>query len=118
VGTLRAIAGTAGGSVVAFDYFSAQLLEDRSPFMRYARAMIRLSGEPFRFGIGTTPPAGRRVAAFLESCGLSLGEQRNFGNESDGTYAQGGFVTATVWGATAHDRSARQPVRVDDEEAP
>jgi methyltransferase (TIGR00027 family) len=94
--SLRRIAGTATGSVVAFDYFSAQIIESRSLFMRYARAVIKATGEPFRFGIDNAPPARERVAAFLESCGLSLEEQRNFGSETDRKRAMAGFATAIV----------------------
>ena len=93
--TLRTIAGTAPGSVVAFDYFSAQQLADRSLFMRFARVAVRAAGESFgTFGIDTTPPARQRVAAFLASCGLSLEEQRNFGEETDRQQAVAGFATA------------------------
>ncbi|TME00741.1 MAG: class I SAM-dependent methyltransferase [Chloroflexi bacterium] len=63
--TLRKIAGTASGSVVAFDYLSP-------------------------------PPASKHVAAFLESCGLSMEEQRNFGQETDRKPAMAGFTTAIV----------------------
>jgi methyltransferase (TIGR00027 family) len=94
--SLRRIAGTATGSVVAFDYFSAQIIESRSLFIRYARAVIKATGEPFRFGIDNAPPARERVAAFLESCGLSLEEQRNFGSETDRKRAMAGFATAIV----------------------
>ncbi len=94
--TLRTIAGTATGSVVAFDYFSAELIESRSRFMRYARAVIRATGEPWKFGIDNTPPARKRVAAFLESCGLVLEEQHNFGPETDWKHAMAGFATAVV----------------------
>jgi methyltransferase (TIGR00027 family) len=95
--TLRAIAGTARGSVVAFDYFAADLLEQRSLFWRYARAVLNLVGEPLgTFGIDSTPPVRQRVAAFLASCGLSMEEQRNFGAETDRTPAKAGFTTAVV----------------------
>ncbi len=94
--TLRKIAGTATGSVIAFDYFSAELIESRSLFMRYARAVISATGEPWKFGIDNTPPARQRVAAFLESCGLVLEEQRNFGPETDRKHAMAGFATAVV----------------------
>jgi methyltransferase (TIGR00027 family) len=95
--TLREIAATAPGSVVAFDYFSTDLLEDRSLFMRYARSVVSATGEPFgTFGIDSTPPVRQRVAAFLASCGLSLEEQRNFGEETGRQRAAAGFVTATV----------------------
>jgi O-methyltransferase involved in polyketide biosynthesis len=95
--TLRKIAGTASGSVVAFDYFSAELLENRLLFMRYARAVLNAVGEPFgTFSINTIPPVRERVATFLASCGLSLDEQRNFGEETDRKHAMAGFATAIV----------------------
>ncbi len=100
--TLRKIGRTATGSVVAFDYFSAEVIESRSLFMRYARAVINATGEPWRFGIDNTPPVKERVAAFLESCGLALEEQRNFGPEKDGKRAMAGFATAIVSSAGNH----------------
>ena len=100
--TLRKLAGTATGSVVAFDYFSTEIIESRSLFMRYARAVINATGEPWRFGIDNTSPVRERVAAFLESCGLSLEEQRNFGPEKDGKRAMAGFATAIVSSAGNH----------------
>src|SRR5258705_10539446 len=78
------------------DYFSAEIIEARSLFMRYARAVINATGEPWRFGIDNTPPVKERVAAFLESCGLALEEQRNFGPEKDGKRAMAGFPTRIV----------------------
>ena len=97
VGTLRTIAGTAGGTVVAFDYFAVEMLQSRSLFMRYARAVLKVFREPFgTFGIDHTPPARKQVAAFLESCGLSLEEHRNFGQETAGKHAMAGFAIAIV----------------------
>ncbi|GAA2777191.1 SAM-dependent methyltransferase [Saccharopolyspora taberi] len=91
--TLRRIAGSAPGSAVAFDYFSTDLLEGGSLFMRYAKAILDVLGEPWKFGLPTTPPPARdHLADFVASCGLSLEEQRNFGREP----APAGFVTATV----------------------
>ena len=95
--TLRKIASTATSSVVAFDYFSAELIEERSLFMRYARAVISATGEPWKFGIDNTPPMRKRVAAFLELCGLSLEEQRNFGQETDKKRSMASFATGVVW---------------------
>jgi methyltransferase (TIGR00027 family) len=92
--TLRKIAGTAAGSVVAFDYVSEEIIESQSVFMSYARAVINTTGKPWSFGIDNTPPVRERVAAFLESCGLSLEEQRNFGPETDRKRALAGFATA------------------------
>jgi len=94
--TLRKIAGTASGSVVAFDYFNAHLIEARSLFWRYARAVTNAVGEPWRFGIESTKPSSKHVAAFLASCGLSMEEQRNFGQETDRKPAMAGFTTAIV----------------------
>jgi methyltransferase (TIGR00027 family) len=94
--TLRKIAGTAKGGVVAFDYFSADLIEAPSIFMRYAKAVVDAIGEPLRFGIECKPPARKCIAAFLESCGLTMEEQINFGAETDRKCALAGFVTAIV----------------------
>ncbi len=95
--TLRAIAGTAKGSVVAFDYFSLDLFRTRSAYWRYARAVLALIGEPFgSFGIDTTPPARAHVAAFVGSCALTLDEHRTFGGETSQTHALAGFAMALV----------------------
>ncbi|HEX6291186.1 MAG TPA: SAM-dependent methyltransferase [Herpetosiphonaceae bacterium] len=94
--TLRTVAGMAPGTVLAFDYFSAELLASRSLFMRYARAVINATGEPWKFGIDTTPPTKERVAEFLASCGLSLEEQRTFGAETARKRPPAGFATAMV----------------------
>lgn len=94
--TLRRIAGTAPGSVVALDYFSKEIIESRSIFIRYARAVINATREPWMFGIDNTPPARARVAEFLESCGLTIEEHHNFGQESGGHRALAGFATALV----------------------
>ncbi len=95
-GTLRRIAGTTRGSVVAFDYFHADLIESQTLFWRYARAATKVTGESFQFGIASTPPSRKDVAAFLTSCGLSMEEQRNFGRETSRTPAMAGFTTAIV----------------------
>ena len=55
--TLRRIAGTASGSVVAFDYFTNAPLGAWSIFLRTAEASAKLFGEPFgTFRIDSTPP--------------------------------------------------------------
>jgi hypothetical protein len=46
--------------------------------------------------IDNTPPVRERVAAFLQSCGLSMEEQRNFGPETNDKRAMAGFATAVV----------------------
>jgi methyltransferase (TIGR00027 family) len=105
--TLRKIAGTAPGNVVAFDYFSTEQLGDRSFFWQYARTILAFIGEPFgTFGIDSTPPVRPRVAAFVESCGLSLVEQRNFGEETPQRHAEAGFAVAVVYSDLHEGRSA------------
>lgn len=103
--TLRMIAGTASGSVVAFDYFDADILESQSLPMRYTRAVLNATGEPLTFGINTTPPSSEHVAAFLASCGLSMEEQCNYGQETDRKHALGGFVIAVVPDGSERRRS-------------
>ena len=95
--TLRKISGTAPGSVVAFDYFSIEALESRSPFMRYSRAVLNVVGEPLGgFGIDNTPPVRNQAAAFVESCGLTLEDHRNFGRETGRKRVMAGFAVAVV----------------------
>ena len=58
--------------------------------------MTNAIGEPFIFGIESTKPSSKHVAAFLASCGLTMEEQRNFGRETDSKPAMAGFTTAIV----------------------
>lgn len=94
--TLRKIAGTARGSVVAFDYMTTVPLQSRGLYWRYARAGTAAAGEPLKFGIDSTPPSRARLAELLRACGLALLEQRTLGREGDGETAWGGFATAMV----------------------
>jgi len=94
--TLRKVAGTAKGSVVAFDYFTTEPLESNAFYWRYARAGTRAAGEPLKFGIDSTPPSRERLVELLRSCGLSLVEQCTLGQETEGKRAWGGFATAIV----------------------
>lgn len=94
--TLRKIASTARGSIVAFDYFTTETLESNSLYWRYGRSAVKAAGEPFKFGIDSTPPSRERVAELLQSCGLSLVEQVTLGPESAGKRAWGGFAIAVV----------------------
>ncbi len=94
--TLRKIAGTAEGSIVVFDYLTKETLESKSLYMRYARAVAKAVGEPFKFGIDGAPPLQQRMAEFLSTCGLSLSDHSTLGKETDGKRAWGGFATAMV----------------------
>jgi methyltransferase (TIGR00027 family) len=94
--TLRKIASTAQGSIAAFDYFTSEVLESKALFMRTVRASLNSFGEPLKFGIDSTPPSRECLAELLESCGLSLIEQRTLGQETEGKRAWGGFAIAIV----------------------
>ena len=93
---LRKIAGTAKGSIVAFDYFTSEVLESKALVMRSVRASLKAGGEPLKFGVDSTPPSRERLAELLQSCGLSLEEQRTLGQETKGKRAWGGFAIAAV----------------------
>ncbi|HTX72203.1 MAG TPA: SAM-dependent methyltransferase [Rectinemataceae bacterium] len=94
--TLRKVAGLAPGSVVAFDYYTTEVLESRAWMMRYARMGTRAVGSPLKFGIDATPPSQERIAEFLQACGLALAEHHSLGMETGGKRAWGGFAVATV----------------------
>jgi methyltransferase (TIGR00027 family) len=77
--TLRKIAATAKGSIIAFDYITTEVLKSQALSLRIVRASLRAGGEPFKFGIDSTPPSSERLAELLRSCGLSLVEQHPWG---------------------------------------
>jgi methyltransferase (TIGR00027 family) len=94
--TLHKIASAAKGSVVAFDYFTTEPLKSQGLYWRFGRAATKAAGEPLKFGIDSTPPSRERIAELLESCGLSLVEQRTLGEETGEKRAWGGFAVAIV----------------------
>lgn len=94
--TLRKIAGTAKGSIIAFDYVTTEVLESQALYLRIVRASLQASGEPLKFGIDSTPPSSERLADLLRSCGLSVVDQRTLGQELEGKRALAGFATAIV----------------------
>ena len=94
--TLRKIASTAKGSIVAFDYFTSEVIELQALSMRSVRASLSAGGEPLKFGVDSTPPSRERLAELLQSCGLTLIEQRTLGQETEEKRAWGGFATAAV----------------------
>ena len=94
--TMRKVASTGKGSIIAFDYLTTEPLESSGFYWRLARASTRAGGEPLSFGIDSTPPSRERLVELLRSCGLALAEQRTLGDETDGKRAWGGFAIATV----------------------
>jgi methyltransferase (TIGR00027 family) len=96
VDTLRKIASTTKGTIVAFDYFTSEVLESKALSMRSIRASLSAGGEPLKFGVDSTPPSRERLVELLQSCGLTLIEQRTLGHETEGKRAWGGFAISTV----------------------
>lgn len=94
--TLRKIASLAPGSVVAFDYFTTEVLASPSLYLRLVRASLRAGGEPLKFGLDSTPPVRAQLVALLQGCGLALDEHRPVGQETGGKRTLGGFATAIV----------------------
>lgn len=94
--SLRKIASSAKGSIVAFDYFTSEVLESNALMMRSIRASLNASGEPLKWGIDSTPPVQERIGELLAACGLTLKENQTFGDESGGKRAWGGFAVAMV----------------------
>ena len=94
--TLRQIASTAKGSILAFDYITTEPLESRALFWRLARAGTTAGGEPLKFGVDSTPPSRERLVDLLRSCGLALAQERTLGQETEGKRAWGGFAIAIV----------------------
>jgi methyltransferase (TIGR00027 family) len=94
--TLRRIGGCASGSMVAFDYFTTEVLSSSALYWRFARMSTRAAGEPLTFGIDSLPPTRERLAELLQPCGLSLVEQHVLGKETGRERAWGGFALAMV----------------------
>ena len=59
-------------------------------------ALTKAAREPLKFGVDSSPPSSKRLAELLQSCGLTLGEQRTLGRETDVARAWSGFATAIV----------------------
>ena len=100
--SLRKIASTAQGSVIAFDYFTTEALESRGPVLALREAATRSTGETLKFGVDSTPPSRERLAELLRSCGLSLADQRTLGDDTPTRRAWGGFATATAEESSAY----------------
>lgn len=96
--TLSQVPKLAPGSRIAFDYFSAELVQARPPFSllgRLAQAQVGTFGERFSFGISTQPPPAGGVLALLAEHGLTLEQYEPFGHPEA---AWGGLATAVAEG--------------------
>ena len=96
--TFRAVAATAPGSVVAFDYLTRDALESGELYWRFVRLATRWSGEPMTFALDGTPPLAERAAELLAGCGLSLSDHTPLEFATGDGRAWGGFATGTVPG--------------------
>ena len=94
--TLWKIGSCASGSVVAFDYFTTEVLSSQALYWRFARMSTSAASEPLKFGIESLPPTRERLAELLQPCGLSLVEQHTLGKETGKERAWGGFALAIV----------------------
>jgi Leucine carboxyl methyltransferase len=120
--SLRKVASTAQGSVVAFDYFTTEALESRALYWRYGRAATKSTGETLKFGVDSTPPSRERLAELLRRCGLSLADQRTLGDDTRTRRAWGrvcdrdsGGVVGLIPGTSTHwFRSSMQMWRLAD----
>lgn len=68
----------------------------RSLHLRLVRASLKAGREPLKFAIDSTLPSVRHLTDLLQSCGLSMVEQRTLGEEINGKRILGGFVVAVV----------------------
>src|SRR5436190_21045611 len=81
--TFRAIATSAPGSVVVFDYGTdANIKRYRKPLGLLAKAILKAVREPQTFWISGEPPVKKNLAALMDAYGLSLREHLNYGRET------------------------------------
>ena len=94
--TLRKIASTAKGTVIAFDYYTTEVLESQALMMRYARMGTKAAGEPLKFGVDSTPPSRRATCRVAPVVRTLTRRAAHAGKETEGKRAWGGFATAIV----------------------
>ena len=84
------------GSVVAFDYFSHDLVHGKRLSGRLLTGLLVFLGEPWLFGLSTAFPASVQAENLLHTCGLSLREHQVFGREDADHLPFGGLVLGSV----------------------
>jgi methyltransferase (TIGR00027 family) len=97
--TLKDIAKTSGsGSVVAFDFYSKAFINfESSPLLKmYAKRMLKMSGEPFKYGIDTKDNAEENVERLLSETGFSLASFVLLGKDTLKVKPFAGVVEAVV----------------------
>ena len=95
--TLRTIAMSAPGSVVAFDYATDAVIKlHRKPLGRLHKAILKFVRESQTFWIPSDPPVKETLATLMDSYGLSLREHLPWGHETKRRPLPGGLATAVV----------------------
>jgi len=95
--TFRTIATIAPGSVVVFDYGTdANIKAHRRPLYRLNKAVYKAIREPQTFWISSEPPVKKNLAALMDTYGLSLREQLDYGREMRRRRSFGGLAAAAV----------------------
>lgn len=95
--TFRAIAMSAPGSVVVFDYATDAVIRmRRRPFGRLHEAFLKAVRESQTFWISSEPPVEESLAKLMDSYGLSLREHMGWGRETKRKRLPGGLAVAVV----------------------
>jgi len=95
--TFRAIAMSAPGSVVVFDYATDAVIKMyRKPLGRLHKAFLKTTREPQTFWISSEPPVKETLAMLLNTYGLSLREHLSWGHETERKRLLGGLAVAVV----------------------
>ena len=95
--TLGHFATLAPGSLLAFDYFSRELIHSEPPFGWVGpplHFMMKYYSERLRYGISTRAPGREAVAGLLAEHGLELARHQPWSEEREGQVTLGGLALA------------------------
>jgi len=97
--TLKAVANSSGkGSVITFDFYAKSFITgtgEGSFIMKYyGKPLLKMAGEPWKFGIDTTKNPRENVETLLKEAGLTLGELSLMGKTTEKVKPFGGLVEA------------------------
>lgn len=95
--TFRAIAMSAPGSVVVFDYATDAVIKmHRNPLGRLHQAILKITRESQTFWIPSEAPVQKTLATLMDSYGLSLREHLGWGHETECKPLPGGLAAAVI----------------------
>ncbi len=95
--TLKAVAESSGkGSVITFDIYAKAFITGESSFIMkyYGKRLVKMTGEPWKFGIDTTKNPKEEVETLLKEAGLTLRELSLLGKTTEKVKPFGGLVEA------------------------